>query len=131
MLQAITPLQMVDLPDAGDEFDRLVRQSRGRKVRLLGLALSGVAAILIVVVFLARKPETASPSGPEYSDTLDLLRKLQFISDLDPANADGYEFKPVGDGFIMTAHFEDGREASYILTPMDEGQSFYLVSMNN
>ena len=35
------------------------------------------------------------------------------------------------DGFIMTAHFQDGREASFILTPMEGGQSFYLVSLND
>ena len=53
------------------------------------------------------------------------------ISHLDPAEAESYDFKPVGDGFIMTAHFKDGTSSDYILTPMDDGQSFYLVSLNN
>lgn len=128
MLQAITPIRTEELPEAGDEFDRIIRKARTRKIRNWGLAVSGIAAILVAVVFLVRRPDKESP---EPEDTMELLQKLQFISNLDPADADGYEFKPVGDGFIMTAHFKDGREASYILTPIEGGQSFYLVSLND
>lgn len=128
MLQAITPIRPEDLPEAGDVFDRIIRKARTRKIRNWSLAVSGFAAILVAVVFLARRPEEVEP---ELEDTMELLQKLQFITNLDPADADGYEFKPVGDGFIMTAHFKDGREASYILTPIEGGQSFYLVSLND
>lgn len=128
MLQAITPIRTEELPEAGDEFDRIIRKVRTRNIRNWGLAVSGIAAILVAVVFLVRRPDEESP---EPEDTMELLQKLQFISNLDPADADGYEFKPVGDGFIMTAHFKDGREASYILTPIEGGQSFYLVSLND
>ena len=128
MLQAITPVRMEELPEAGDEFDRIVRQARTRTFRNWSLVVSGIAAILVAVLFLARRPEDVE-TEPE--DTMELLQKLQFISNLDPADADGYEFKRVGDGFIMTAYFQDGREASFILTPMEGGQSFYLVSLND
>ena len=128
MLQAITPIRTEELPEAGDEFDRIIRKARTRKIRNWGLAVSGIAAILVAVVFLVRRPDKESP---EPEDTMELLQKLQFISNLDPADAEGYEFKRVGDGFIMTAHFKDGREASFILTPMEGGQSFYLVSLND
>ena len=128
MLQAITPIRTEELPEAGDEFDRIIRKARTRKFRNWSIAVSGIAAILVAVVFLVKKPDE---EAPEHEDTMELLQKLQFISNLDPADADGYEFKPVGDGFIMTAHFEDGREASYILTPIEGGQSFYLVSLND
>jgi hypothetical protein len=128
MLQAITPIRTEELPEAGDEFDRIIRKARTRKIRNWGLAVSGIAAILVAVVFLVRRPDEESP---EPEDTMELLQKLQFISNLDPADADDYEFKPVGDGFIMTAHFKDGREASFILTPIEGGQSFYLVSLND
>lgn len=128
MLQAITPIRTEELPEAGDEFDRIIRKARTRKIRNWGLAVSGIAAILVAVVFLVRRPDEESP---EPENTMELLQKLQFISSLDPADADGYEFKPVGDGFIMTAHFKDGREASFILTPIEGGQSFYLVSLND
>ena len=128
MLQAITPIWTEELPEAGDEFDRIIRKARTRKIRNWGLAVSGIAAILVAVVFLVRRPDEESP---EPENTMELLQKLQFISNLDPADADGYEFKPVGDGFIMTAHFKDGREASFILTPIEGGQSFYLVSLND
>ena len=128
MIQAIAPIRTEDLPEAGDEFDRIVRQARTRTIWNWSLAVSGIAAILVAVLFLARRPEDVE-TEPE--DTMELLQKLQFISNLDPADADGYEFKRVGDGFIMTAHFQDGREASFILTPMEGGQSFYLVSLND
>ena len=128
MIQAIAPIRTEDLPEAGDEFDRFVRKARTRKIRNWSLAVSGIAAILVAVLFLARRPEDVE-TEPE--DTMELLQKLQFISNLDPADADGYEFKRVGDGFIMTAYFQDGREASFILTPMEGGQSFYLVSLND
>ena len=128
MLQAIAPIRTEDLPEAGDEFDRIVRKARTRKIRNWSLAVSGVAAILVAVLFLPRRPDKEEA---EPVDTMELLQKLQYISNLDPADADGYEFKRVGDGFIMTAHFKDGREASFILTPMDGGQSFYLVSLND
>lgn len=128
MLQAITPIRTEELPEAGDEFDRIIRKARTRKIRNWGLAVSGIAAILVAVVFLVRRTDEESP---EPEDTMELLQKLQFISNLDPADADGYEFKPVGDGFIMTAHFKDGKEASFILTPIEGGQSFYLVSLND
>lgn len=128
MLQAITPIRTEELPEAGDEFDRIIRKARTRKIRNWGLVVSGIAAILVAVVFLVRRPDEESP---EPEDTMELLQKLQFISNLDPADADDYEFKPVGDGFIMTAHFKDGREASFILTPIEGGQSFYLVSLND
>ena len=128
MIQAIAPIRTEDLPEAGDEFDRIVRQARMRTIRNWSLAVSGIAAILVAVVFLTRRPEDVE-TEPE--DTMELLQKLQFISNLDPADAEGYEFKRVGDGCIMTAHFQDGREASFILTPMEGGQSFYLVSLND
>lgn len=127
MLREIPPVRTEEIPESGDEFDRIVRGARKRTVRTWCLAFSSVAAILAAVVFLTRKPE---PVEPEMTDALELLQKLQFISSLDPADADEYEFKPVGDGFIMTARFKDGDEASFILTPIDGGRSFNLVSLN-
>ena len=53
-----------------------------------------------------------------------------FLSNFNPAEADKFEFKPVGDGFVMTAHFPDGHTASFILTPLDGGESFNLISLN-
>ena len=103
LLQAVTPLPTEPLPEEG-------------------------ATILAAVVFLTRKPIVPEP---EVTDTVELLQRLQLISNLDPSDAESYDFKPVGDGFIMTARFRDGSEASYILAPIDGGQSFHLVSLND
>ena len=114
------------LPDATEEFDRIVRSWRRRTIRRWSYAATGMAAILVAVLFLTRKPVDPQPAG---QDTMEMIRQLQLISSLDPADAEGYEFEPVGDGFIMTARYEDGSTASFLLTPMDGGQSFHLVAV--
>ncbi len=122
---AIEPLS--PLPDATGEFDSIVREARIRTVRRSAFVFSGIAALLAVVLLLTKKPETGIPSQP---DSLEMIQQLQLISTLDPASADSYEFKPVGDGYIMTARFDDGTTASFLLTPMDGGNSFHLVAFN-
>ena len=128
LLQAVTPLPTEPISEEGATFDRMVRQARRRTIRRWSLAFSGATAILAAVVFLTRKPVVPEP---EVTDTVELLQRLQLISNLDPSDAESYDFKPVGDGFIMTARFRDGSEASYILAPIDGGQSFHLVSLND
>lgn len=120
--------EFAQLPDATGEFDRIVRSARIRTFRRWGYALSGMAAILVAVLFLTRKPAAPQPAG---QDTMEMIRQLQLISSLDPADAEGYEFEPVGDGFIMTARYEDGTTASFLLTPMDGGESFHLVAVGH
>ena len=101
MMQAVKPIELPELPEAGDEYDRMVRPSRVRPFYTWGLSLAGVAAAITAVVLFTN-----------------------------PAEAENLEFKPVGDGFVMTAHFPDGQTASYILTPLDGGKSFNLVALN-
>ena len=125
--QALAPEAPELLAEVGEEFDRIVRGARMRTVRHCAFALSGVAAILVAVLFLTRKPATGMPAQ---QDSMEMIQQLQLISTLDPADADRYEFQPVGDGFIMTAHYKDGSSASFLLTPMDGGNSFHLVAFN-
>ena len=107
MMQAVRPIELPELTEAGDEFDRMVRPSRVRPFYTWGLSLAGVAAAIAAVVLFTGKPKQPNP-----------------------AEAENLEFKPVGDGFVMTAHFPDGQTASYILTPLDGGKSFNLVALN-
>ena len=118
--------EVAPLSDASEEFDRIVRSARIRTIRRWSYAATGMAAILVAVLFLTRKPAAPQPAA---QDTMEMIRQLQLISSLDPADAEGYEFEPVGDGFIMTARYEDGTTASFLLTPMDGGQSFHLVAV--
>ena len=117
-----------ELPDAAEEFDRIVRSARRRTFRRWSYAISGIAAILVAVFFLTKKPSTPLPAQ---QDAMEMIQQLQLISSIDPADAESYEFEPVGDGFIMTARFKDGSTASFILTPMDGGQYFHLVALNH
>ena len=70
-----------------------------------------------------------APPTPQ-NDYTELIQQIAFLSNFNPAEAENLEFKPVGDGFVMTAHFPDGQTASYILTPLDGGKSFNLVALN-
>ena len=131
MLQAVKPLPVENLPEAEDEFDRIVTRPKVRRYYTWGLALAGVAAAIAAIIVLNNKPaipETQSPSKEEYEV---LIQQLNFISNFNPAEADSFEFKPVGDGFVMTARFPDGQTASFIVTPLDGGKSFNLVSLND
>ena len=130
MMQAVRPIELPDLSEAEDEYDRIVRPSQVRPFFTWGLSLAGVAAAVAAVVLLTGKPASpALPAAPQ-DDYTELIKQIAFVSNFNPAEADNLEFKPVGDGFVMTAHFPDGHTASYILTPLDGGESFNLVSLN-
>ena len=125
--EALAAQPLPALPDAGDEFDRILRQARRRSVRRWGVAAAGLAAALTGVFLLTRRPDAPQPAAP---DATELLRQVQFISGLDPAGAESYDFLPVGDGFVMTARFSDSTTASFLLTPLDGGSSFDLVALS-
>jgi len=129
-MQAVKPIELLELPEAGDEYDRMVRPSRVRPFYTWGLSLAGVAAAIVAVVLFAQKPETPGVPAMPQNDYTELIQQIAFLSNFNPAEAENLEFKPVGDGFVMTAHFPDGQTASYILTPLDGGKSFNLVALN-
>ena len=129
MMQVVKPIELSELPEAGEEYDRMVKPSRVRPFYTWGLSLAGVAAAITAVVLLTGKPdEPVVPARPE-DDYTELIQQIALISSFNPAEAESLEFKPVGDGFVMTAHFPDGQTASYILTPLDGGGSFNLISL--
>ena len=126
-----------DLPE--EELDRIEKAYAAEKehaaekaltVRIWGFSLGGLAAaIAAMVIFIGKPTASEKPSIPPF-DQVDLIEQLAFLSNFDPSEAEQLEFKPVGDGFVMTAHFPDGESASFLLTPLDGGQSFNLVSLN-
>lgn len=130
MMNAILPVRLSTLPEADEEYDRMVKPSRMRSFRTWGISLAGIAAVILTLVFLVRKPgSTSEQEEPQY-EYMDVLQQIAFISNFDPGEADNLEFRPVGDGFVMTAHFPDGQTASFMVTPLDGGKSFNLVSFN-
>ena len=130
IMQAVRPIELPELPEVGAEYDRLVRPSRVRPFYTWGLSLAGVAAAIAAVVLFTGKPKQPGVPTTPQNDYTELIRQIAFLSNFNPAEAENLEFKPVGDGFVMTAHFPDGHTASYILTPLDGGESFNLVALN-
>ena len=129
MMQAVRPIELPELPEAGDEYDRIVKPVKVRPFYTWGLSLAGVAAAIVAVVLFTRRPETITIPIIPLNQDIDLIQQIAFISNFNPADADSLEFRPVGDGYILTAHFSDGQNASYMLTPLDGGKSFNLVAL--
>ena len=119
------------LPEAGEEFEGIIRRARARRLRGWGYAMGAAAAAVAAVLLLVRKP--AQPVEPAASnqiqDITELVRQLEFIANFDPALAEDLEFKPVGDGFVMTARFPDGQSASFMVTPLDGGETINFVAL--
>ena len=113
LLQKLQAPSLEPLTDASEEYDSIVRQARRRTVLRWGL-------------LLPRTPPAQAPA----TDTEILLEHLQLISDMDPAGASNYEFRPVGDGFIMTAIYDDGQSVSFIFTPIDGGNSYAMLLLD-
>ena len=130
MMQAVRPIELHELPEAGDEYDRMVKPVKVRPFYTWGLSLAGVAAAITAVVLFTRKPDSPTIPPTPQNDYTELIQQIAFLSNFNPAEAENLEFKPVGDGFVMTAHFPDGHTASSILTPLDGGESFNLVALN-
>ena len=130
LLPIVTCFEFPELPEAGDEYDRVVRPVKVRPFYTWGLSLAGVAAAITAVVLFTRKPDSPTIPPTPQNDYTELIQQIAFLSNFNPAEAENLEFKPVGDGFVMTAHFPDGQTASYILTPLDGGKSFNLVALN-
>lgn len=121
LLQAVEPLPLPERPEAGEEYDRMVLRSV-RRPFFWGVTGVAAAAMAAVLLFIGQPKEPQE----EYSS---LLEQIAFLSNFDPSEAESLEFKPVGDGYVMTAHFPDGQTASFILTPLDGGESFNLIAL--
>ena len=119
MMRVVRPIHITELPEAG------IKRFLPWCVSLAGVA----AAVVVAVLFFGKPGEPAIPTTGQ-NDYSELIQQIAFLSNFNPAEADKFEFKPVGDGFVMTAHFPDGHTASFILTPLDGGESFNLISLN-
>lgn len=130
MMQAVSPIRLPELPDAGYEFDRMMQPATARSFYTWGLALSGVAAAILALILITGKPENSVIPATPPDDNSKLNQQLALISKIIPPENGRLEFRPAGDGFVMTAYFPNGRTASYILAPLDGGKSLKLISLN-
>jgi hypothetical protein len=127
LLGAVKPLAVrPDDEEAVEAFDRILRRSRRQSIRRWSIPAFGVAAALAAFSVLRRPAETPIPENPPIS----IWEQLRLFTDLNPAEAEHLEFQSAGEGFIMTASFQDGSTASYLLTPMEGESSYCLVSLN-
>ena len=83
MMQAVKPIELPELPEAGDEYDRMVRPSRVRPFYTWGLSLAGVAAAIAAVVLFTGKPKQPGvPATPQNDYT-----ELSFFIQLQPGGS--------------------------------------------
>ena len=74
MMHAVRPIDLPELSEAGDEFDRMVKPVKVRPFYTWGLSLAGVAAAIAAVVLFTRKPENpAIPATPQ-NDYTELIQ---------------------------------------------------------
>ena len=78
--EALAADEYAPLPDAGEEFDRIVRSARRRTFRHWSYAISGIAAILVAVLFLTRKPMKVLEILPEANDNKLIINKNEQTS---------------------------------------------------
>lgn len=130
MMLSVRPVELPELPEACDEYDRIVKPAKVRLFYAWGLSMAGVAAAIAAVVLFTRKPANPVIPATPQNDYTELIQQIAFLSNFNPEEAENLEFKPVGDGFVMIAHFPNGQSASYILTPLDGGKSFNIVALN-
>ena len=119
MMRVVKPIHITEYPEA-----------RVNRFLPWGISLTGVAAAIVAVILFFGKPGEPAIPATEQNDYSELIQQIAFLSNFNPAEADSFEFKPVGDGFVMSAHFPDGHTASFIVTPLDGGDSFNLISFN-
>ena len=62
LLKALAPVAPYPLPEAGEEFDRIVRDARKRTVRGWALGLSGAAAAVAAALLLTPRPAAPAPA---------------------------------------------------------------------
>ena len=92
MMQAVRPIELSDLPDAGDEYDRMVKPAKVRPFYTWGLSLAGVAAAIAAVVLLTGKPDTPGIPATPQNDYTELIQQIAFLSNFNPAEAENLEF---------------------------------------
>ena len=108
------------LSESSREWYRLVG---GRTLGWTMAGLAAAAAILLAVILPGREAPTEQ-TEPEES-AISLIESISSIARMDPSSAQHYEFEKKGDGFIMTAYFEDGTKASYIMYKQDSSPDTY------
>ena len=109
IMQAVKPIELPELPEAADEYDRIVKPAKVPPFYTWGLSLAGAAAAIAAVVLFTCKPKQPVVPATPQNDYTELIQQITFLSNFNPAEAENLEFKPVGDGFVMTAHFPDGQ----------------------
>ena len=77
MMQAVRPIELSELPEAGDEYDRMVKPVKVRPFYTWGLSLAGVAAAITAVVLFTRKPDSPTIPPTPQNDYTELIQQIE------------------------------------------------------
>ena len=79
MMQAVKPIELPELPEAGDEYDRMVKPVKVRPFYTWGLSLAGVAAAIVAVVLFTGRPDVPQPQPAQPDEMADLFQLLSTV----------------------------------------------------
>ena len=121
MVQAVRPFELTELPEAGDEYDRIVKPSKVRLFYTWGFSLAGVAAAIVAVVLLAGKPDDPAITP------LEIVESLR-ISSLNLGDVESITAVPSGPNILVTVLLKDGSELPFIMSKDGDTGTLFLAS---
>ena len=121
MMQAVRPVELLALPEAGDEYDRMVKPSKVRLFYTWGLSLAGLAAAIVAVVLLTGK------SDDQAITPLEIVESLK-ISSLGLGDVESITAVPSGANIQVTVLLKDGSELPFIMSKDGGTGTLFLAS---
>ena len=121
IMQAVRPIELLVLPEAGDEYDRMVKPSKVRLFCTWGFSLAGVAAAIVAVFLLTGKPDdpTITP--------LEIIESLR-VSSLNLGDVESITAVPSGANILVTILLKDGSELPFIMSKDGGTGTLFLAS---
>ena len=121
IMQTVRPIELLELPEAGDEYDRMVKPSKVRLFYTWGLSLAGLAAAIVAIVLLTGKSDDSAITP------LEIVESLK-ISSLGLGDVESITAVPSGANIQVTVLLKDGSELPFIMSKDGGTGTLFLAS---
>lgn len=110
--------------ESAAEFDRIVRESKPRRSRLLiwGSMLAAAASLALILTL------TLSESRCEFNG-IEIAEGIQQIMNLDTDEVKSVIATPEGSRVILTASMKDGSQCSYVMSRNNGTEAVSITAM--